>query len=398
MNEERARAGARARARAGEAQAEFPGERVAGRVAESQAGSSAQPQADRAAEPRTELHTDRAAELQGGPSTQAQTKPPAESHTVPPAEPPAQPSGLAGPRAVDRLFAFYMLLSGLALVGPGRPGSWPAVALAHGLAAAAALRWWPLAPALAAAARRWPRVAVVVSDWYPLLLLPALYTELALLNRALYSGTYFDGLVQRWEEALFGGQPSRALAAALPHLALSEPLHAAYLSYYAIIYGPPLLLYFARRHSDYHELLFPLMLTFFVSYLFFIYFPVQGPRYLFPPPGGGLEAGPVYRLAHRVLEAGSAQGAAFPSSHVAVAAMQTAMVARLLPRLMPLVAVLTLGLAAGAVYGGFHYATDVMAGFALAAVLAVTAPRVRAGLDGGRRAGATKRAGVSLSS
>jgi len=292
------------------------------------------------------------------------------------------PKAGSGPRALDRLFALYMLVSGLALVGAGRPALWPAIALAHGLAAAAALRWRPVAPALAAASRRWPRVAVVVSDWYPLLLLPALYTELAVLNRAVHGGTYFDGLVMRWEEALFGGQPSRALAAALPYLALSEPLHGAYLSYYAIIYGPPLLLYLAGRRSDFHEMLFPLLLTFFVSYLFFIYFPVQGPRYLFPPPGGGLEAGPLYRLAHLVLEAGSSQGAAFPSSHVAVAATQTAMVARLLPRLLPLVAVLTVGLAAGAVYGGFHYATDAVAGFALAAVLVAAAPRVRALLDG----------------
>src|SRR5690606_7329593 len=237
---------------------------------------------------------------------------------------------------------------------------------------------------------------VVVSDWYALLVLPALYTELAVLNRAVYAGTYFDALVMRWEETLFGGQPSRALAAALPYLALSEPLHAAYLSYYAIIYGPPLLLYVAGRRSHFHEMLFPLMLTFFVSYLFFIYFPVQGPRYIFPPPGGGLEAGPLYRLAHLVLEAGSAQGAAFPSSHVAVAATQTILVARFLPRLLPVVAVLTLGLAAGAVYGGFHYATDVVAGFALAAVLVGAAPRARAVLDG-RRDRALGRTGAPLS-
>lgn len=331
----------------------------------------------------------------GEPRAEVPTKPPAEPQATPPTEPPA----VAGPRAVDRLFALYMLASGLALAGSARPGAWPVVALVHGLAVAAVLRWRPVAPALAVAARRWPRAAAVVSDWYPLLLLPALYTELAVLNRALYAGAYFDGLVMRWEQALFGGQPSRALAAALPHLAVSEPLHAAYLSYYAIIYGPPLLLYLAGRRADYHELLFPLMLTFLVSYLFFIYFPVQGPRYLFPPPGGGLEAGPAYRLAHRVLEAGSAQGAAFPSSHVAVAAAQTAMVARLLPRLLPLVAVLTAGLAAGAVYGGFHYATDVLAGFALAAVLVAVAPRVRAQLDGGRarRSGGLMEPGVPLS-
>src|SRR5690606_19851180 len=121
-----------------------------------------------------------------------------------------------------------------------------------------------------------------------------------------------------------------------------------------------------------------------VSYLFFIYFPVQGPRYLFPPPGGGLEVGPAYRLAHRVLEAGSSQGAAFPSSHVAVATAQTALVARLLPRLLPAVALLSAGLAAGAVYGGFHYATDVVAGLALAVVLVLAAPRIHALMGGSR--------------
>src|SRR5690606_32570498 len=171
---------------------------------------------------------------------------------------------------------------------------------------------------------------------------------------------------------------------------------AAYLSYYAIIYGPPLLLYLAGRRADYHELLFPLMLTFLVSYLFFIYFPVQGPRYLFPPPGGGLEAGPAYRLAHRVLEAGSSQGAAFPSSHVAVAVAQTVLVARLLPRLLPAVAILAAGLAAGAVYGGFHYATDVVAGLALALVLITAAPRVRAVLGGDERRVALMESGISL--
>src|SRR5690606_9322908 len=52
----------------------------------------------------------------------------------------------AGPRAVDRLFALYMLVSGVALVGATRPAWWPALAAAHALAIAAALRVWPVAP------------------------------------------------------------------------------------------------------------------------------------------------------------------------------------------------------------------------------------------------------------
>src|SRR5690606_32416907 len=83
-------------------------------------------------------------------------KPPVESPAEPQANPPAAPRPRP-PRAVDRLFALYMLASGLALAGSARPGAWPVVALVHGLAAAAVLRWRPVAPALAAAARRWPR-------------------------------------------------------------------------------------------------------------------------------------------------------------------------------------------------------------------------------------------------
>jgi membrane-associated phospholipid phosphatase len=118
------------------------------------------------------------------------------------------------------------------------------------------------------------------------------------------------------------------------------------------------------------------MLAFFTHYIFFIYFPVQGPRYLFPPPGGELANGYFYQLAHRVLEVGSAQGAAFPSSHVGVSVAQTLVVWRYLPRLTPVFALLTLGLALGAIYGGFHYATDAAAGILLGAAAFALAPRL----------------------
>lgn len=277
-------------------------------------------------------------------------------------------------RPVGRLFAAYAAAAGAALLFPHRPAAWPLLLLAHAAAVIAALRLPPAARPLETAGRRWPRLATAWRDFYPLIMLPALYLELAVLNRAVHDGRYFDPLVLRWEAGLFGGQPSRELAAALPLPALSETLHAAYLSYYLLIYAPPLVLYLQRRFAAFREMLFALMLTFFVHYLFFIYFPVQGPRYLFPPPGGELADGVVYGLAHGVLEAGSSRGAAFPSSHVAIAVVQTVLTVRHLPRLAPLVALLTLGLAAGAVYGGFHYAVDALAGALLGLVLVLASP------------------------
>ncbi|MFW6080070.1 MAG: phosphatase PAP2 family protein [Gemmatimonadota bacterium] len=287
----------------------------------------------------------------------------------------------SGVRPVDRMCALYAVVSGAALVFPHRPAGWPWIALAHAVAVALLLRLGLAGPLLARIGRRAPRLTGFLHDAYPLLLVPALYGELAALNVAVHDGRYFDEWIIGWEALLFGGQPSRDLAGALPVPLLSEVLHGAYLSYYLIIYAPPLALYLAARREAFREVVFALMLTFFVHYLFFIYFPVQGPRYLFEPPVVEEAAGPLYGLAHAVLETGSSRGAAFPSSHVGIAAAQTLLVARFLPLWLPVVALLSVGLAAGAVYGGFHYATDALAGLALGLPLAALAPAVRHRLD-----------------
>lgn len=293
------------------------------------------------------------------------------------------PDGGDARLAMDRLFGLYLLAAGLALAFPWRPASWPLLALLHLLGAALALTGPDrlLRPLLG---ERAPGVARFIHDWYPLAIMPLLYAELAALNVAVWHGRYFDGIIQGVEQAVFGTQPSYGLSRALPYLALSEPLHACYLSYYFIIYGPPLILYLLGRRADFRRLVFALMLTFFVHYLFFVYFPVQGPRYTFPAPGGVLARGPVYQLAHRLLEAGSSRGAAFPSSHVAVSTAQAVLVWRYLRPWAPLVTVLALGLACGAVYGGFHYATDAVSGFLLGLALVLAAPAVQRLLAGAR--------------
>jgi len=217
--------------------------------------------------------------------------------------------------------------------------------------------------------------------------MPFLYTELATLNKAVYEGHYFDGLIQAVELWLFSGEPSREMAAAHPDMLLSEVLHLAYLSYYVIIFLPPLYLYLRGRRRDHQRMVFTLMLAFLAHYVFFIFLPVQGPRYLFTPPGGRLSQGPMYQLAHRVLEAGSSQGAAFPSSHVGVSVTQTAMAFLVWRRAAPFLAVATAGLALGAVYGGFHYGVDALCGLFYGLTLFAFAPRLARLLGGRSRPG-----------
>lgn len=268
-------------------------------------------------------------------------------------------------QATRRLFAFYLFISAIALAFPFRPKAWPLLALVHVAAIVLLLR------------DRWfDRLPVVIRDWYALLVIPALYTELAILNVSIWRGQYFDDLVIGWEQSLFGGQPSRELAQAWPSLPLSEFLHFSYLAYYLIIYGPPLYLYLRGRRDAHQMAVFTLMLTFFAHYIFFIYFPVSGPRYLYPAPGGELARGFFYGVAHQLLETGSARGAAFPSSHVGVSFAQAAFVSTLSVRWGAVLIFFSSTLALGAVYGGFHYATDAIAGLMYGLILFALAPRI----------------------
>ena len=186
---------------------------------------------------------------------------------------------------LHRLWALYALLSVFAVFFPHRPATWPIVALIHAFIIAL---YWPLPPFKQGwdiIARSWPRTMRIIFDWLPLLLVPVLYTELAPLNLMVHAGHYFDSLIIAVERATVG-MPSRDLAANFPILWLSEILHAGYLSYYFIIFIPPCILYVARKTEAYRRVVFTVLLSFFMHYLFFIYFPVQGPRYLFPAPGG----------------------------------------------------------------------------------------------------------------
>src|SRR5258708_17378186 len=167
-----------------------------------------------------------------------------------------------------------------------------------------------------------------------------------------------DRVVQRWDLALFHTEPARTWAGSLPSRPLSEVLHLAYILYYAIIYVPPAVLY-SRR--GYYETVFAMTVTVVVSFAAFSVFPVEGPRFAWGPPPG-VPSGPIRTFTLDILEHGSARGTAFPSSHVAIALAQALSSLRWRRSVGVWAAITTLLLAAGAVYGGFHYATDVLAG------------------------------------
>lgn len=277
-----------------------------------------------------------------------------------------------GPLApVDRAAVAYAAVA-LAFTLARGPRAWPAGALLP----AALLLLAFVAVALAPRARRAAPAGSFVAEFYPLLVTVGLYTHVGLVNAA--GGTH-DRLVQRWEEALFGGQPALAWIRAFPSPAWSTLMHGAYLSFYFILAAAPLGLWLTGRREAARSAALLMVAALYACYATFLAFPVAGPRYLFPPAANAATAVPAAELAHRVLRGGSAWGTAFPSSHVAGALVAAACAWRgwrpLGAVLLPAAVLMSLA----TVYCQFHYAVDALAGAGLAAAVLIVGRR--AGYD-----------------
>ena len=217
-------------------------------------------------------------------------------------------------------------------------------------------------------ARRAGPVGRFLGDWYPLLIVTALYTEVGLVNLA--DGRAYDRIVLGWEQALFGFQPARDWIRSNPSIWLSWGLYLGYLAYYPIIAAAPLALWATEQREAMRRAMTTIMATFYVCYTIFLLFPVVVPRHIFPAADNVATRTVIAQLTAQFIEHVAAWGAAFPSSHVAVSVAAT-LAALLEWRVLgaSLVVPTTL-LALGSVYGQFHYAVDVLAGLGVGLAIA----------------------------
>ncbi|HUG55328.1 MAG TPA: phosphatase PAP2 family protein [Vicinamibacteria bacterium] len=266
---------------------------------------------------------------------------------------------IRGLAVIDVATLGYAAFASAVILARRAPHAGALVAAHAGLAVAALA-----APRL----RRGGAAAACIGEFHPLLALAGLYTAIGLVNAG---GPSHDGAVQRWEEALFGGQPARDWIRAWPVPALSWTLHVAYLSYYAIVAAAPLALWVTGRRDGARRVAVSLALAFYSCYAVFLIFPVAGPRYLLSPADNAASRVLPARLAHHLLEQAAAWGTAFPSSHVAAALVAAVAAFRewrpLGGVLVPAAGLLTVA----TVYGQFHYAADALAGVLVAAAVLI---------------------------
>jgi membrane-associated phospholipid phosphatase len=277
--------------------------------------------------------------------------------SVPMRMPPRQPRLLP----VDVVLLGYLaVVSAVAIHrAAGRPACWWVVA-ANGLTAVLIALLGR--PGLG-------RVGRILREIYPLLLLVGLYGQLDVLNTG--GVRVHDGLVQRWELAIFGTQVSREWWRAAPSTLWSTVLHGAYFSYYFIVSIPAFYFLHQGDVAAARRFVLAVMTTFVVCYLAFIFFPVAGPYYMFPRPSPWFLDNAAARLVYDTLAEASSYGAAFPSSHVA-ATVAAALAAASGSRHLGLVLLVpTILLGVGVVYCQMHYGVDALAGLVVGIVVAL---------------------------
>ncbi len=216
---------------------------------------------------------------------------------------------------------------------------------------------------------------------YPLILFVPFYCESGVLNRLVVSD-YLDPVFSQWEQWLFGCQPSLELMAKWPHPIVSEPLYAAYCSFYLMIVGVAIGL-LRQDPKACGEYVTVTALVMYGCYVCFLLLPVVGPRLWYSPPDGwqnattwsaipafppAVQAGWCYRLT-QWLYALEVPGGAFPSSHVAGALCTLHFSWRHFKRFRYVHLLLVAMLCLATVYCRFHYALDVVGGLVAGVVL-----------------------------
>jgi membrane-associated phospholipid phosphatase len=283
---------------------------------------------------------------------------------------------------VDYATQGYLALVGLLIVlfhGSTVP-HWPWLVGAH-LGAGTVIQ------ALIWGSRRRPQSGGIrfIRYFYPVLLYAGLFAETGWLNQIFIKG-YLDATIIRWDQALFGCQPSLVFMERFPYLLVSEIFYAAYFSYYLMIGGVGIALYLRNRPA-FFRYVSVVSFVFYICYLIYICVPVIGPPVFFRPINGyslpselqrmalaegyprAITSGIFYKIMKWIYQVFEAPGAAIPSSHVAVALCTVYFSFRYLRSFRWVHLLMALLLCLSTVYCRYHYACDVLAGGLTAALL-----------------------------
>jgi membrane-associated phospholipid phosphatase len=231
--------------------------------------------------------------------------------------------------------------------------------------------------------------------WLPVLFFFTVFEEVSYLSLALRSGWQNPMLIV-WESALFSVPPAERLH----HYSaqwFTELLEFCYLSFYLLYPTVAGVLWILRGRPHFRDafrhLTDSLSVGYAVCYATYLFFPTRSPSHNVGLDAGtpSQSGGPFHHFVDLIQSSVGVHGNAFPSSHIMLACVVLVFVFRYLPRFaLPLLLCIIL-MCAGAVYDGYHYPLDVLAGALLGIAVAIPfasakrpSPRQEAGVAGRR--------------
>jgi membrane-associated phospholipid phosphatase len=215
-------------------------------------------------------------------------------------------------------------------------------------------------------------------DWYPLFLFIAAFEETAKLS-LVFIPHWQDAVILRAEAAIFSRPPSLWLNQRHGIL-LTEVLEFGYFTFYWIMPVVGGVLYpniwnaSASRIAKDREQPFRLWMDatvvgYLVCYITYLLFPTEGPAHTLAPQfSRSMTAGPFHFLVLLIQRHGGVHGNAFPSGHIMASVVALLAASRWKPRLGRWLSIPVLLMGVGAVYDGYHYASDIVAGAAVGVV------------------------------
>ncbi|UCE23764.1 MAG: phosphatase PAP2 family protein [Candidatus Zixiibacteriota bacterium] len=197
---------------------------------------------------------------------------------------------------------------------------------------------------------------------YPGLMFTFFYRATGGMMFLLFDG-FYDWQLTALEKAIFGFYPTIYIDLHLLNVWLNEIFSFCYSSYYFMIPVFLLTLFFKKEYEVIKSFLAAACMTFFLSYLLFFLYPIEGPRWHFASEYINAVEGPVFRqITEFFIDKGSVRGGCMPSSHFGVALVILIYCFRYYRRSAWALTLLVAGLAVGTVWGRFHYVSDVVVG------------------------------------
>ncbi len=215
-------------------------------------------------------------------------------------------------------------------------------------------------------------------DWLPAIFFVTVFEEVSFLSLSIRGG-WQNVHVISFEALLFAAPPAlwmhrRAAAWLVQFLEFG---YFAFYPLYPVVGG----LFWARRErrsfvSAFRRLTDALSSGYLVCYAMYLLFPTRSPaNAVGMQQFGGAPSGLFHSLVGLIQNHAGVHGNAFPSAHIMLAFVVLVFTYHFLPRLAPWLLFPILLMCVGAVYDGYHYTSDVIAGALLGIVVGLAFAR-----------------------